>query len=256
MSGAVVVLAGVLGLVIGSFLTVVAHRVPAGLSIVRPGSACPVCGTPITALGNIPLFSYVLQRGRCRACSARIPLRYPLLEAATAAGFAVTAARYGAALELAALCVFIAALLVLSVIDLEHLRLPTPIIAVAAALGALLLSARAVQIHDGRGLARAALAALGVGGAFLVLQRALPRALGRGDVRLATLCAFFLGWLGLRILAVSFLAAFIAGGLVGVGLLAAGRAKAKSRLPFGPFLAFGGLLGVLAGAPLAHLWLG
>ncbi len=247
---------GLLGLVVGSFLTVVAHRVPAGESIVRPGSRCPACGTPIRAVDNLPVLSYLLRRGRCRACGATIPARYLLIELATGGLFAAVAARVPGTFALAAFLVLAAALVVLCVVDLEHMRLPTPIVLAAAGLGVPLLAAASAGDHAWDAAARAAIAAAVCGAAFLLLYLAVPRGIGFGDVRLAALCGGYLGWLGYRQTAVGFLLALLAAGLVAILLLALRRVRRGARLPFGPFLGAGALVAVLWGTEIARWWLG
>lgn len=253
---AVLAAIGVLGLVVGSFLTVVAHRVPAGESIVRPGSRCPVCRTPIRPVDNVPVLSYLWRRGRCRACAARIPARYLLVELATGGLFVAVAARVPGTFALAAYLVLAAALVVLCVVDLEHLRLPTPIVLAAGGLGVPLLAAASAGDHAWGAAGRAAIAAAVCGAVFLAIYLAVPKGLGRGDVRLAALCGGYLGWLGYRETVVGFLLALLAGGLVGIALLCLGRVRTGARLPFGPFLGAGALVAVLFGSDLARWWLG
>lgn len=247
---------GVLGLPIGSFLTVVAHRVPAGESIVRPASRCPTCGTAIRPADNVPVVSYLLRRGRCRACGTAIGVRYLLIEVVTGVLFAAVAARVPGTFSLAAYLVLAAALVALCAVDLEQMRLPTPILLAAACCGAPLLVAASAGSSTWGACARAAVAAGVCGGAFLVVWLAVPRGIGLGDVRLAALCGGFLGWLGYGVTAVGFLVGFLVAGLVAVVLVVLGRAGRGTRLPFGPFLGLGALVGVLWGAQLAHLWLG
>jgi len=246
---------GVAGLAIGSFLTVVAYRVPSGQSIVRPGSHCPGCKSPIRPLDNVPVVSYLHRRGRCRSCGTAIPLRYPLMELVTGGLFAALAARVPGGWSLAAFCVLAAALVALSAVDLDQMRLPTSMLIGAAVIGAPLLVAASAD-HVGWGACiRAVVTAAVCGGAFLALFLLVPRGIGLGDVRLAALCGGFLGFLGYEEAAVGFLVAFLVGGAVGVGLLALGRAKRGTRLPFGPFLGAGAMASVLWGADLARLWL-
>jgi len=251
----VVAVSGIAGLPVGSFLSVVVHRVPEGASIVTPGSSCPSCGQPIRPIDNIPVLSYALRRGRCRNCAARIPLRYPLLELVTAGLFCAVAARIGSLWELPALCVLVASLVALTAIDLERMRLPTAILYATALLGAPLLVLAAGELHAWSRLADAALAGAIATVAFLLLFLAKPGAIGLGDVRLSGLCGLFLGFLGLRIALVGFMVSFVVGGLIGVAALLARRADRRSRLPFGPFLAAGTILAVLFGADIAQFWL-
>lgn len=256
MTPLAVALSGVIGLPIGSFLSVVVHRVPEGASIVTPASRCPSCGQPIRTFDNIPVLSYVLRRGRCRSCRARIPLRYPLLEIVTAGLFCAIAARVGSLWALPAYCVLAASLVALSVIDLERMRLPSSIIYTTALVGAPLLVLGAAGTHSWSSLVHAALAGIGAFAMFLLLFFVVPGGIGFGDVRLAAVCGTFLGWLGLRIALTGFLASFVIGGIVGLAVLASRRGGRKSRIPFGPFLAAGTILAVLFGADIARIWLG
>lgn len=250
-----VAVAGVVGLAVGSFCTVVAHRVPAGVSIVAPGSACASCAAPIRHLDNVPVLSYLALRGRCRACGTRISLRYPVTELATGALFCAVAARAAFPAAIPAYCVLVAALVALTLVDLEHFRLPAPIIWWTAAIGVPLLVVASMVTHRYAALLHATIAAAVVTALFHALFFGAPRAMGYGDVRLAGLCAVFLGWLGYRVAAVGILASFMVAGLVAVALLCVGRAGRKSRLPFGPFLAAGTVVAVLYGSTIARLWL-
>jgi leader peptidase (prepilin peptidase)/N-methyltransferase len=267
MTAYLLVCAGVVGLLIGSFLNVVAYRVPAGLSVVSPGSACPGCGTAISARDNIPLLSWVLLRARCRHCSMHIPVRYPLVEGLTAIAFVIAAAPFvrgvtlpadprlavAGALELIAFLYLAAVSVVLAVIDLDVWRLPDRIVLPAYAVGAALLG--------GAGLLRGDLTALGVaaaasGGAFVFfLLLHLVGGMGLGDVKLAGVLGLFLGYLGVAQLTVGIAAGFLVGAVVGVALIAANRSNRKSRIPFGPWMLAGAWIGVLVGRPLADAYL-
>ncbi|HVC24414.1 MAG TPA: prepilin peptidase [Acidimicrobiales bacterium] len=250
------VVAALFGLVVGSFLTVVTARVPEGESVVAPSSRCPACGVPIRPLDNVPLVSYALRRGRCRACGTHISLRYPATELATAALFTAVTARAPTLWAAPAYCVLVAGLVALSVVDLERFRLPTPIIVATGVVGLPLLLLPAVADHDLSSLVRVPVAGA-VGFALLgVVFVAAPRGMGFGDVRLAGLCGAFLGWLGYRVVAVGLVLGFVSAGAVAVVLLALGRAGRKTRLPFGPFLALGTVVAVLFGPDLARAWLG
>lgn len=248
-----VVFSAVWGLVIGSFLNVVVHRVPEGRSLAHPRSACPGCATPIAAYDNIPLVSWVALRGRCRHCRQRISARYPLVEAGTAALFVGVALRFGWTWTTAADDVFVAGLFALACVDLERYLLPRRIVYTTAGLsGGLLVLASAATGrwgHLGVGAACGAVAF----GIFWVLNRANPRWLGYGDVRLAGVIGFVLGWLGAEYALIGFLIANLAGVVVAAGLMAGGRMGLRSKMPYGVFLAAGSVVTVLAGAPLAQL---
>jgi leader peptidase (prepilin peptidase)/N-methyltransferase len=246
----------VLGLAVGSFLNVVVHRVPKGESVVRPRSRCPRCGAEIAGRDNVPVLSWLLLRGRCRHCGEPISARYPAVEVATAALFAVVAAAIGAEWALPAFLVWTAALVALSAIDLDTYRLPTPIIYVTGAICAPLLAAAAVLDGDARGIAEAA-AGAAIGFAVLfVIHLVSPRGMGFGDVRLAGLLGLLLGWIELPMVGVGLFLGFLLASLVGVGLLLARRRGRKDRVPFGPFLAAGALVAVLVGDEILRVYLG
>jgi leader peptidase (prepilin peptidase)/N-methyltransferase len=246
-------LSGVLGLAVGSFLNVVVARLPAGHSLSRPPSACPRCSNPIGARDNIPVLSWLLLRGHCRHCAAPISLRYPLLEATTAALFVLSALRFGVSLTTPAVDAFAAGLLALACIDLERYLLPKRIVYVTAALSGVFLLAGAAHAGEWSRLGVAVACAAGAFGLFFALNAWNPRWLGFGDVRLAGVIGLVLGWLGVPFLVVGLLVANLAGVAVAVVLMALGRATRSTPLPYGVFLAGGSLVAALAGSPLAHL---
>jgi leader peptidase (prepilin peptidase)/N-methyltransferase len=247
----IVVGATVLGLLIGSFLNVVIHRVPAGASVVRPPSHCPACGTELAWYDNVPVVSWLVLRARCRTCGVRISPRYPLVEAGCGALFAALAARIGWEPELAAFLVAAAAMLALSVIDLDTKRLPDVIVLPATAATAALLAVAAAVDDQWGDLGRAAIgAALGFAALFLI-HVIRPDGLGFGDVKLALLCGLLLGWYGLADVALGLYGGFALGAIVGVMLIAFGRARFGRAIPFGPFLVAGTLLMVIFGGRLA-----
>ena len=247
---------GLFGLVIGSFLNVVISRLPARESLVKPGSHCPSCGSAIAPRDNVPLVSWVLLRGRCRACGAAISIRYPLVEVLTAGLFVSAGWRFGAHVVLADYCVFFAVLVALSGIDLDHHLLPSRVIYPAAVASLALLALASASDHDWHRYLDGALGGL-IGFAVLFAIHAIaPRGMGFGDVRLAGLVGLNVGWLGLAHVAVALFGGFLLGAIVGVGLIGAGMASRRSRIPFGPFLAGGAVIAVLWGVPLVHWWLG
>ncbi|RIX31331.1 prepilin peptidase [Amnibacterium setariae] len=262
----VLVSAGVFGLLIGSFLNVVAYRVPAGLSIVSPGSACPGCGNAITARDNVPLLSWILLRARCRHCDMRIPVRYPLVEAGTGVAFVVAALPFAglqvssdptialaSVIELIAFLYLAAISVVLAVIDLDTRRLPDRIVLPGYAVGAALLGATAILRGDLAPLAVAGVGAAAAAGFFGLLH--LLGGMGLGDVKLAGVVGLFLGFLGVAQLTVGIAAGFAIGALVGVALIVLQRRSRKSTIPFGPWILAGAWVGVLAGKPLADAYL-
>jgi len=236
------------GLLAGSFITVVAHRVPQGESIVGPRSRCPSCGTQIAAYDNIPVFSWLLLRGRARCCGAKISARYPLTELALAALYALTVAvLWGEPGEIALGLIFVTALFAITLTDLERRIIPNKILAVAAVLGVAVAA-----VTDPGSLPERFAAAAAAGGLFFFAALAYPRGMGLGDVKLAATMGLFLG----RDVAPAILIALLAGSLVGLAMIArSGAAARKQAIPFGPFLALGGLVGLLAGEPLIDWYL-
>lgn len=245
---------GIFGLLIGSFLNVVIWRVPRGESIVRPPSACPSCGHELRAYDNIPLVSWLVLRGRCRDCGAPISPRYPIVEGLTGVLFAVTALL----LPLGALPAYlwlVGAGIALAAIDIDTKRLPNVIVyPTAAVVGGWLVIASLVAGEPGRAL-RTALGGLALGAFFLALNLAYPKGMGMGDVKLAVPLGFALGWVSWAAVLVGGFLSFLLGAVVGVALMAAGRAGRRSALPFGPFMLVGTYLALLVGDPIAQ-WYG
>lgn len=241
---------GLFGLLIGSFLNVVVHRVPLGISVVGGRSACPRCAGQIRSRDNIPVLSWVLLRGRCRDCAAPISARYPLVELATGALFAVLGLRFGLSPVLPAVLVLAAAGLALSLIDLDTGRLPFAITVPMLAMLAVLL----VVPGSAHGWSPLGVALLSVllwcavyGGLWLGTA---GRGMGLGDVVLAPSLGLVLGWLGWGPSLVGLLGGFAAGALIGVALMAAGRVQRRAAVPFGPFMLTGAAIGIFVGSPL------
>jgi len=233
------------GLALGSFLNVVAARVPLRRSIVHPPSACMGCGTQIEWRDNIPLVSYALLRGRCRACGASIPLRYPAVELVTALLVAGSFWKFGLSAEAAVAAGFCVVLVVLSAIDLEYRIVPNRIVLPAAAVGLVAQTA----IHPSP---EWALAALGASGFLLLAALAYPAGMGMGDVKLALLMGAVLG----RTVAVALMVGMIAALVPSLYLLARHGSKArKMGIPFAPFLAFGSVVALFAGGWLLDRYL-
>ena len=241
-----ILVGGLIGLVIGSFLNVVAHRVPLGESLVSPGSHCPGCGAPVKPYDNIPVVSWLLLRGRCRNCGMRISPRYPLVELATAIAFAAVVAVRGFDNDLILELPFVAALIALAAIDFDHKLLPNKIVYPLAAYGVI-----ATLLVDQDDLVENLIAGAGAFLFLLVAVIAYPRGMGMGDVKLAGAMGLYLGLSVIPAL----LVAFLSGSLVGVVILAReGAAGRKKAVPFGVFLALGGIVGVLAGPELIDLY--
>lgn len=254
MLAALIVGLAVLGLAVGSFLNVVAYRLPRGLSIVRPRSFCPECGTTLSAWENVPVFSYLFLGGRCRHCRSRISIRYPVLELLTGALFALSAARFGYSLALPAYTVLAAGLIALGAIDLERRVLPRSLVlGVGIAVAVLLL----VPTADYGTWTRIGVAAASAACWFLLywgIRRVDERLMGFGDARLVAVLGFALGWLGIGYVLGGFLLANLLGAVCGVALIVVGRATRKSAIPFGPFLALGCEIAVLIGPLLRPLF--
>jgi leader peptidase (prepilin peptidase)/N-methyltransferase len=244
----VALIAFVLGLVAGSFATAVAHRVPRGISIAGPRSQCPACGTQIAAYDNVPLLSWLLLRGRARCCGAEIAPLYPLTELASGLLFAAAVlVEWDDPALIAIDFVFVTMLAAVTLTDLERRIIPNKILLVAAVL-CLAIAAPT----DPGGLPERAIAAAIAGGILFLVVFAYPRGMGLGDVKLTATMGLFLG----RAVAPAVLAALLAGSLVGLGLLwRYGPRARKMAIPFGPFLAFGGVVGMLAGDALIDLYL-
>jgi leader peptidase (prepilin peptidase) / N-methyltransferase len=237
------------GLVAGSFATAAAHRVPRAISIAGPRSQCPACGARIAAYDNVPVLSWALLRGRARCCGARISPRYPLTELATGLLFAATVLVYRHEPAEAAIgLVFVTVLATVTLTDLEQRIIPNKVLLA----GAVLCVAIAAPT-DPSGLAERAIAAVAAGGLLFLVVLAYPAGMGLGDVKLTATMGLFLG----SAVAPAILVALLAGSLVGLALIARHGARArKMAIPFGPFLALGGVVGLLAGNALIDLYLG
>jgi leader peptidase (prepilin peptidase) / N-methyltransferase len=245
---ALAIVAALFGAIVGSFLTVVAHRVPRGESIVGPRSRCPRCGAQIAAYDNLPVFSWLLLRGRSRCCGEPISPRYPLTELAVAALFAAVALRFrhdpG---ELALGLVFVSILVAVTITDLEGRVIPNRILLAGALLGTAV-----VAISDPGSLPERVAAAVGAGGVLFLAALAYPGGMGLGDVKLAATMGFFLG---VEVIP-AMMVALLSGTAVGVALIARhGQAARKRAIPFGPFLALGGIAGLFAGQTLIDWYL-
>jgi leader peptidase (prepilin peptidase) / N-methyltransferase len=251
----ILVLVGLFGLVIGSFLNVVVWRVPRGESIASPPSHCPACDRPVRPRDNVPVLSWLLLRGRCRDCGTPISARYPLVEAGTALVFVVLAARIGLEPELPAFLYLGAIGVALALIDLDVKRLPNVIVLPSYVVALVLLGAAAVAGGDGWPLLRAGLGMAALYAFYFLLLVVYPKGMGFGDVKLAGVLGLYLGWLGWPEVVTGAFLGFLLGGLVGGGLMALHRAGRKTQIPFGPFMLLGALLAVLWGGVLADLYL-
>jgi leader peptidase (prepilin peptidase) / N-methyltransferase len=238
----------VAGLIAGSFVSVVAHRVPRGESIVGPRSRCPSCGETIAAYDNVPLVSWLLLGGRCRHCGARITATYPAVELALGVLYAVVyLVLEPDAAEVALGLVFVTMLAAITLTDLEHRIIPN-VVLISGTIAALAI----VIPTDPDSLPERGIAAAAAGGFLLLAALAYSGGMGMGDVKLAAVMGLYLG----RAVAPALLVAFLVGALVGLFLLLRHGAAARKRaIPFGPYLAVGGVVGLLAGDELVDWYL-
>jgi leader peptidase (prepilin peptidase) / N-methyltransferase len=243
-----VALGALFGAVVGSFLNVVAYRLPRHESLASPGSHCPSCDAPIRPYDNVPVLGWLLLRGRCRSCREPISPRYPLVEALTAVLAASVVLVSHSAHQLVLGLVLVLVLVPIALIDLDHRVIPNKITgpaAVAAVAIGLVTKPSAVPEQLIAGAAAA--------GFLFVFALAYPRGMGMGDVKLAGVLGLFLG----RAVAVAVMTGVLAGTIVGLVIIArvGTRAGRKTAVPFGPFLALGGVVAMLAGSPIIHWYL-
>ena len=254
MTAVVTVLAAVLGLMIGSFLNVVIWRVPRGESIVRPPSHCPACDEPIRPRDNVPVLSWLLLRGRCRHCGSPISVRYPLVELATGALFAGFGAKFGWHPVLVAYLYLAAVGVALAMIDFDHKRLPDVLTLPSYPVGIVLLTIAAGVAGEWWPLERALIGMAALYGFYFTVGFIAPRGMGGGDIKLSGVLGLYLGYLGWDQLVIGWFAAFVVGGLVSIGLVLFAGAGRKTKVPFGPFMLIGALVGIYAGHALGHAY--
>jgi len=242
----------IFGLVIGSFLNVCIHRLPSSQSIVHPRSRCPQCGHLIRVYDNIPVLSYLILRGRCRDCGARISLRYPVVELLSGAFAAMAVARFGLGWQALLMYALIAAFLVITFIDLDHRIIPDVItlpgipIGLAASFGPGMISPLESLLGILAGGGSLFLVAWGY---QLVTQR---EGMGGGDIKLLAMIGAFIGWKG--VLLTIFIAS-LTGTLAGMALIFRRRGDMKLAVPFGPFLAVGAIAYLFMGPELISWYL-
>ena len=263
LAGPAVVIVGVLGAAIGSFLNVVIYRVPRDLSVVSPPSACPNCEAPIRRRDNVPMLSWLVLRGRCRDCAAPISARYPVVEALTAVLLASVAIAFNpfvgepsvsrlvaSVITAVAFFYLMAISVALTAIDLDVHRLPNAIVLPGYAVGVVLLGVAGLVSGDFDALVRAGVGAAVFFAFYFLLAFAYPGGMGFGDVKLAGVLGLFLGFIGWQNLIVGVAAAFILGGVVGIVLILIGKASRKSGIPFGPWMLSGAWIGIFVGRPI------
>ena len=241
-------LAALSGLCFGSFLNVVAHRLPAGISLLTPPSTCPRCAAAIKPYDNVPVLSWLVLGGHCRSCHGLISPGYPLTEALTGALFAAVVAVRGDSRTIWLALIFVTALVAVTRIDLERGIIPNKILA-PLAVAAIILTA----LFEPDQLPERLLAATAAGGLLLAAALAYPGGMGMGDVKLAAVMGLVLG----SAVAPALFVAVLAGSLAGIGLIARqGIQKGRrAAIPFAPFLALGGLVGLFAGRELIDAYL-
>lgn len=253
---AVALLVGLFGLAIGSFLNVVAYRVPQDLSVITPPSACPSCEQPIRPRDNIPVLGWVLLRGRCRDCDQAISIRYPIVEAVTGVLFALTVLVIGIRWDLPAHLWFVGLTIVLIVTDFDHHRIPNRILLPGTLVGVTLLvigGALEGRLLDvGVGLLTGAANFL----LFLVIALAARGGFGMGDVKLAFILGAFTGYHAWSFAAVGTFLAFLLGGFVSIVLLVMRRRGRKDAIAFGPPMIVGAWLAIVWGRDILDWYLG
>jgi leader peptidase (prepilin peptidase)/N-methyltransferase len=245
---ALVLCAAAGGLLAGSFLNVVAWRMPRGESLLLPGSHCPGCEHPVRPYDNVPVLSWLVLRGRCRDCDEPISARYPLVEALTAALAAAVVLTNDGLHDVLLGLVLVTLLVPIALIDLDHRIIPNRLTALGA-VAALAIGAAT----DPGAVPQQLIAGAAAGGFLLLAALARPGGMGMGDVKLAGMLGLFLG----REVAVALLVALVAGTLVGLVVMrrrgvAEGR---RTAIPFGPFLALGGVVALLAGPAIVDWYL-
>ena len=247
---------GLMGLLIGSFVNAVAHRIPRGISVITPPSACPACGHEIRPRDNIPIAGWLILRGRCRDCRGPIPMRYPLVEAATGGVFAVMAAVLGPVWVLPAFWWFSGVTIALVVTDLDFRRIPNRILYPGSVVATILLGGGAALDGDLPRFGRALIG--GAGYFFLLLLIALVArgGFGFGDVKLAALLGQFTAYRSWGSLFVGVFAAFVIGGLFSILLLLSRRIGRKDAVAFGPSMTLGAYVGIGVGESIAAWYLG
>lgn len=254
MNTVLVLLCALLGLVVGSFLNVVIHRVPLGESVVKPRSRCPGCGTEISPRDNIPVISWLMLKGRCRTCAEPISVRYPAVEILTALVFASMALRFGYDWVLPAFLYLGAVGVALALIDLDVKRLPDALTLPSYVVGVLLLGAAAIANGEPGVMLRAGVGAVALYVFYFVLLVVYPAGMGFGDVKLAGVLGLYLAYLSWGSLVVGGFLGFLLGAVVGGGLMLIRRAGRKTMIPFGPFMLAGAYLAIFVGQPLADAY--
>lgn len=251
----VIAFACLLGLLCGSFTNVLIARIPAGEEWVRTPSHCPRCGAQLAWYDNIPVFSWLWLRGRCRSCREPISVQYPLVELAVAALFGLVAWQFGLTFLALALAYLAVVTTALAVIDLKHTRLPDALTLPSYTVLAVLVGLHASVVDDWWILARALIGAVALGAFYFIFWFLYPRGMGFGDVKCAGMLGLALGAIGWGALAVGAIAGPLIGGIVGIGVMIRSRQAKGVRIPYGPWLILGAWVGIFAGNVIAEKYL-
>lgn len=256
--GFTILISAILGLAIGSFLNVLIARIPKKESIIKPRSRCPKCETPIREFDNIPVISWILLRGKCRSCKEPISIRYPIVEAGTAAAFALVAwkaelgGHVGWSVYLPAYLALTGSLIAVAVIDFDtkliHKRLYYPSLLIFSVL---LVGATAIE-GDWRRLQDGVLCGCAAFLFFFLTNWFYPKGMGFGDVRLSFLLGLSLGFIRPLVAFVGLAGGFFYGATFGLAIMVAARKGLRTEIPFGPWLVMGTMTGIIWGIPLAH----
>lgn len=248
---------GIFGALVGSFLNVVIYRIPLSRSIVSSPSACTACGTRVKGYDNIPVLSWLILRGKCRACGAVISGRYPIVELSTGVVFGIVAWKFqGGTLSLLLAFLYLAAVsITLAFIDLDTHTLPNRIVIPSYIVGILLLGATAILDHNLVAFVRALIGMTALGLFYFGAALIYPGGMGMGDVKFAGVLGLFLGYLGWDVLLVGAFSAFVLGGLFALTLIISRKASRTSGIPFGPWMLTGAWVGVFFSASIVQQYL-
>lgn len=251
------IIIGVFGSLVGSFLNVVIYRLPLRRSIVSPPSACTRCGMRIKGYDNIPVFSWVILRGKCRSCNAPVSIRYPIVELSTGIAFGVVAWKFHAsALSLLVAFLYLAAVsIVLALIDLDTHTLPNRVVVPSYIVGILLLGITGVVSGNHGALIRALFGMAALSLFYFGMALIYPGGMGMGDVKFAGVLGLFLGYLGWSVLLVGAFSAFVLGGFFALALMVFRKASRKSGIPFGPWMLTGAWVGVFFSTSIVQQYL-
>lgn len=246
------IMSGIIGLSVGSFLNVIIWRAPNELSIISPGSQCTSCKKPIAWYDNIPILSYIYLGAKCRNCESRISFRYPLIELLCAFVWVVTTLKVGLHMHTFAYLAFFSGLIALSAIDIDTKLLPKKIVYPSGGLLIVLLALSSISTGEYRRLRDSAVVALAYSGfLFIIWFASGGRAMGFGDVRLAVFLGFAMGYYGFIVSYIGMLASFLIGSFLGIAIAVITQKGRKMKIPFGPFLAAGTVIAIWF-APQLH----